>query len=127
MELELIQGNDGIELVHGAGNWKLKREIGFSPVQTLAATVGACGAYVYQGILNNSNIPYTFNRATVTYETDLEKAPNPIKSVQLTFYADVTAEYQGRAERALKLVSKNCPVIQSLDPAITVTEKVIFA
>ena len=124
--IELVQGQTGIELPLAAGNWVMLREEGYSPVQSLVAAVGACGAYVYQSVLEKSRIPFTFERATADYSRDVEKATEPVKSISLTFYVSVAPELQERAERALKLVSKNCPVIQSLNPAIEVVEHVVF-
>lgn len=46
--MKLISSEKGFELVHQSGNWVLKKEIGFSPVEMLVASIGACGAYVYE-------------------------------------------------------------------------------
>lgn len=125
--MELIQGTKGMELVHEKGNWVLLREIGFSPVETLVATIGACGAYVYQSVLDNSKVPYTFHKVTLDYTRDTEKQAEPLKEVTIDFYLEVPSELQEKAERALKLVNKNCPVIQSLSDTVVVHEIVHFS
>ncbi|MDT2755946.1 OsmC family protein [Enterococcus asini] len=125
-QLTLLKGNSGFELpIEGNPNWILKREAGYSAVQSLVAAAGACGGYVYQHILENSKIPYRFEKIEATYETS-EIKPEPLTKISFIFYVDVAEEYRGRAERSLKLVSKNCPVIQSLDPKIEVIEAVRF-
>ena len=124
--LELVQGTKGMELPLAQGNWVLLREEGYSPVQSLVASTGACGAYVYQSVLENSKIPYTFHKVTMTYERDMEQAPNPISAISMTFHVSVEESLQERATRALRLVSKHCPVIQSLNPTIDIEELVEF-
>lgn len=125
-ELTLLQGPEGFELpLEKRDSWILKKEIGYSPVQSLVAAVAACGGYVYQHILENSKIPYRFEKIAVTYETSATK-PEPLTQIHLVFYVAVAKEYQDRAERGVKLVSRNCPVIQSLDPKIVVIEEVRF-
>ena len=125
--LELVQGTKGMELPVAQGNWVLLREEGYSPVQSLIASTGACGAYVYQSVLENSKIPYTFHKVTITYERDMENAPNPITEINMTFHVTIDDSLRERATRALKLVAKHCPVIQSLNPAIKVVELVEFS
>ncbi|MBO0421907.1 OsmC family protein [Enterococcus plantarum] len=124
--MELISGEKGFELVHDSGNWVLKKEIGFSPVEMLVASIGACGAYVYEKILTNSHIDFSIETVAISYERAEEKTAKPLSRVVIAFSIRVSDEAQGKAERALKLIGKNCPVMQSLDPAITVVENVIF-
>lgn len=124
--MELISSRKGFELVHRSGNWVVKKEIGFSPVEMLVASIGACGAYVYEKIGTNSRINYTIEKVNISYERAEDKQANPLSHIMLSFSVRVSKEEQGRAQRALKLIGKNCPVIQSLDPEITVVEQVIF-
>lgn len=126
-ELVLIQGEKGMELPFETGNWVLlKGEEGYSPVETLAACVGACGAYVYQSILKNSKIAYQFEKVQVTYERDETKKSEPLSKVSLVFDVKIAKEDQGRAERSLKMIGAHCPVMQSLDPTIEINETVNF-
>lgn len=124
--IELVQGDLGMELPVEEGNWVMLREKGYSPVQSLVASVGACGAYVYQSVLENSEIPYTFHKVSVTYERNLQKKPYAVSAITMTFYVTIDQSHQQRAARAIKLVSRNCPVIESLNPAIIVEELVEF-
>ncbi|WP_430603153.1 hypothetical protein IGJ02_000512 [Enterococcus sp. DIV0724b] len=124
--MELISGEKGFELVHESGNWLLKKDIGFSPVELLVASIGACGAYVYEKILTNSHIDFTIEKVDISYERAEDKQAKPLSRVAINFSIHVSEEAQGKAERALKLIGKNCPVIQSLDPEIVVVENVIF-
>ncbi len=125
-KLDLLYTEKGMELPLEKENWVMKRGFGYSPVQSLAAAVGACGGYVYDSILTNSKIPHEFKEVKVTYETNDEVKPHPISKIRLAFRVIVEKDYQERAEHGVKLVSKHCPVIQSLDPKIEVEEVVVF-
>lgn len=124
--MELLQTGQGIELVHQKGNWILKKELGFSPVETLVASVGACGTYVYETILVNSKIEATFQKIEIFYQRDANKKAQPVNEITIEFHLKIAQKNQKRAQRALSLIQKNCPVIQSLDPAIVVKEIVVF-
>ena len=124
--IKLVQGQKGMELPFSEGNWVLLREEGYSPVQSLVASAGACGAYVYQSVLEKSRVPFTFDRVEMTYERDETLQTEPVKRIEMTFFVKISEEKQGLAERSLKLVGKYCPVIQSLNPNIEVIEKVEF-
>jgi uncharacterized OsmC-like protein len=124
--LTLVQGKEKLELPQENGNWVLARNLGYSPVQMLVSATAACGGYVYESVLKNSHVPAEIEKIEVSYSRDASKKAEPISAIQIEFYARVSEEYQEKAIRCLKLVSPNCPVIQSLDPTIEVTEIVHF-
>lgn len=124
--MELLQTERGVELVHKKGNWVLKKELGFSPVETLVASVGACGAYVYETILANSKIEATFQKIEISYQRDATKKTQPVNEITIEFHLQITQKEQNKAQRALSLIKKNCPVMQSLDPSIVVKETLVF-
>ncbi|MFV0558110.1 MAG: OsmC family protein [Enterococcus sp.] len=125
-KITLIQGEHGMELPRTTENWVLLREYGYSPVQSLVAAAGACGAYVYQDVLKNSKIPVTFHGVELAYTRDEEQTSHPVKELNIHFKVSVAEELQGRAERSVRLVSKYCPVIQSLSANIQIHETVEF-
>lgn len=125
-KITLRQGTDGFELeVFGKENWIMRRELGYSPVQSIVASAAACGGYVYQHLLENSHISATFDRVEADYTRQKDNV-GAITSIQLTFFISVEESDQPKAQTCLKLVSRYCPVIQSLDPAIEIVETVEF-
>lgn len=125
MELKLI--NDTFEVIHPDGNWRLKKDAGFSPLETLVIAIAGCSASVYKNVLTNSRIEHTFHNITVDYTRVEDGKAMPLKSVTITFYLkDVPASQQEKTVRATHLISRNCPVVQSLDPSIQVIENVEF-
>lgn len=108
------------------GEWVLKRGEGYSPVQMLVSAVASCGGYVYASVLNNSNIPHTIEKIEVDYTRDETRKASPVASINLVIHAKIAEEYHEKATRCVKLIAPNCPVIQSIDPNMIVTESVQF-
>lgn len=106
--------------------WVLMRGEGYSPVQSVVTAVAACAGYVYISVLERSKIPHEIVKVTVSYARDMEKKTNPLQSIEVLIYAEIPETHHEKALRCVKLISPNCPVIQSLNPNIQVTEKVIF-
>ncbi|MHC5251252.1 OsmC family protein [Listeria kieliensis] len=124
--MHLAKQGDTIELFHEDGNWKLKKETGFSPIQMTVAAAAACSGYVYAKILKKKRIPYEKLEIEVDYTQNLDAAVHVIQSIDIHFELAIAAEHQEQAEKSLKLVKKGCPVVQSLNPEIQITEHVKF-
>lgn len=106
--------------------WVLKEKVGYSPVENLVNSMGACCGYVYEAVLSNSKIPHTFKKIEMTYRRQTDRRAHPLEKVEVHFYLEVEEELQAKALRCLRLVLPNCPVVQSLDPAIKIEEQVHF-
>src|SRR5690554_1337344 len=126
MIMELVIGKNGVELVHPDGNWDLKRGTGYSPGQTLVAAVGACGTYVFSGMLVASGIKHEVVNVKLDYENDETTRVKPIKKIVVDYFMKIDEGDRPRAERILELVPKNCPIMQSIDPKIEVVERVHY-
>lgn len=124
--MELVFGNNGVELVHQDGNWDLKAGFGFSPVETLVASVGACGMYVFQGILNGSKVDHEFVNTKVSFKVDEESRVKPVKEITIDYFMKVEEANKTKVERIMELVPKSCPVMQSLKSDITVIENIHY-
>lgn len=124
--LVLTKSGKAFTLPSPTGDWQLLREVGYSPVQMLVSGIAGCGAYVYEAVLKNSDVPHTIERVHVEYTRDTHKKAQPLATVDLVIEAKVPASSHEKALRCLKLIAPNCPVIQSLDPTIQVTETVKF-
>lgn len=124
--MELVFGNNGIELIHENGNWNLKAGAGFSPVEALVAAVGSCGLYVFQGLLTGSKIEHEFVNAKVDFKVDDSKRVTPVKEIVIDYFMKANEEDKARIERIVDLVSKNCPVMQSLNEDVEVIENIHY-
>lgn len=124
--MKLIDKSGNLELVHKDGNWVLKKEIGFSPVQMTAASAAACSAYVYEKILKKQRIPFELIGVDIDYERNEETEPRPISKIVVRISVKVAEKNQERAKKDAALIAANCPVVQSLNPNIDIVEQVEF-
>lgn len=124
--MKLVFGKNGVELVHPEGNWDLKKGFGFSPVELLVSSVGACGMYVFDGILTRSSIPHKINNVDIEYIVNPDGHVHPVTEITLKYYVEVEEDLRQRTERILALVPKNCPVMQSLHPDIKIIETIHY-
>ncbi|MDF2911826.1 MAG: osmC-like family protein [Sporolactobacillus laevolacticus] len=124
--MKLIEQSGHVELVHKNGNWILLRDLGFSPVQTVVAATAACSAYVYEGILKKQNIRFRLISIDAEYEINENLETHPISLIHVHFVLDVDEADQEKAIKDLRLIAKNCPVAQSLNPSIKINETVSF-
>lgn len=124
--MELIIGENGVELVHDEGNWNLKKGVGFSPGETLVAAVAACGTYVFEGLMKGSKVPHEIVKTLVDYENDESTRVKPVKKIVIDYYVKIEEEHRARAERLVELVPKNCPIMQSINPKIEVVENIHY-
>ncbi|KMT61479.1 OsmC family protein [Paenilisteria newyorkensis] len=125
--MDIVRGTNGFDVIHENGNWQLNRDTGFSPTQATVAAVAACSGYVYDSILEKKRIDYTIENIHADFEQDQEAVVRVLKKIEVTFTLKVAPENQSKAEKALHLVKKSCPVAMSLDPKIEIIEKVIFS
>lgn len=124
--MRLIEKSGHVELVHKDGNWILLRELGFSPVQTVVAAAAACSTYVYEEILKKQRIIYKIVSIDVDYERDTEHPAQPLSKINVHFRMVINLKDQLKAKKDLRLISKNCPVVQSLNSSVEVNESVSF-
>lgn len=124
--LKLEKGEVGLELAHERGNWILLKDLGYSPVQLLVASIAACGQYVFKSVLERSSIPGTLGNVWVDYEVDETSKAHQLTKVSILFEMTVDAQNHDKATRALRLVNEYCPVIQSLDPNIIIEKSIHF-
>ena len=83
----------------------LAKEEGYSPVQMLVSAM-ALGGYVYQSVLENSRIPFEFEKIEVTYSREVERRAQPLKQVTILFYVSVPEDFKHGRHGVLKLVSQ---------------------
>lgn len=124
--MQLIDNSGHVELIHENGNWVLLRELGFSPIQTVVAATAACSTYVYEEILGKQKIPYKMMGIDADYERNTGLETQPISKIFVHFHIRVSQKDQTKATKDLHLIPKNCPVVQSLNPSIEISETVTF-
>lgn len=104
--------------------WIMKKDVGYSPVQLLVASIGACGGYVFESILEQSNIDCVIESVACLYERDENKQGKPLKKVEITFFVKADPTQLERAVRASGSINAYCPVMLSLDKDVEVIKHV---
>jgi uncharacterized OsmC-like protein len=125
--MKLVERSGHVELVHENGNWILLRGLGFSPTQAVVAATAACSVYVYEEILKKQNILFKLISIDVDYEINEKLETHPISGIHVHFVLNVAEADHEKAIKDLRLIAKNCPIVQSLNPSIEISETVSFS
>ncbi|MCO7174920.1 OsmC family protein [Sporolactobacillus kofuensis] len=123
--MELVQTSDVLELVHENGNWLLNRELGFSPVQMVAASAAACSTYVFESMLDERGIPYEIKKVLFEYQLDVYY-PNPVSKIDVQFYIKSNLNDREEIEHVFFQIAENCQVIQTLHPRVKVNASIYY-
>ncbi|WP_204465860.1 OsmC family protein [Shouchella xiaoxiensis] len=114
-----------IDLPYGELDISGDETAGFRPYQLLVSSIAVCSGGVYRKILVKKRIDYT----TIDIEAEVvrnEANVNEVTEVHLTFYVKGASVAIEKLEKALELATKNCPIVQSVNKSILITEKVIL-
>lgn len=125
-EIRLTQGELGLELYHSTANWILRDADGYSPVNMLVASIGACGAYVLESIALKSKIAFTLKEVVLHYDRHEDQKSRPLSHVIIDIYGESPVEQQERMRRYLGMVNDYCPVIQSLNSDVIIEKRITF-
>lgn len=124
--LELIRRETGFILSNETESWTLKRDIGFSPVQTLVSAVAGCGGYVYESLLDKSRLPVRVLAVSLDYQTNQETSNHYVTQIDLVYHLEAEPHLHERVTRLLEMIHKHCPVMASLNPEIIVTQRIAW-
>ena len=94
---------------------------GFRPYQLLASSVAGCSAIVFQRILDKMRLTYEDFHIEIDVTRNEEKV-NRVERIHLHYKVKGEALTEKKIERALHLARENCPIVQSVQDSIAVTE-----
>lgn len=97
---------------------------GFRPFQLLVSSIAVCSGGVFRKILDKKRIQYD----SVEIEADVvrnEANVNEVTEVHLRFFVKGSLATTEQLEKSLALASKNCPIVQSVNKSIKITESII--
>lgn len=124
--LTLNYTHNHYEMHNDHAQWALKRDIGFSPVQMLIASIGACGGYVLTSILDKMQIKHEMLNLEMTYEVNQDSKAKEPTYVGMVFHISVHSDDSDKVLHALSLVPKYCPVMLSLSDKVVIEKSVRF-
>nr|WP_059104033.1 OsmC family protein [Shouchella shacheensis] len=113
------------ELAYGRLDVSGDETAGFRPFQLLVSSVAVCSAGVFRKILEKKRISY--GEVDVAAEVTRNEANvNEVTAIALHFTISGASASQETVEKALALSTKNCPIVQSVNGSIDITETIEF-
>ncbi|MED4129201.1 OsmC family protein [Shouchella miscanthi] len=112
-----------IDLPYGKLDISGDESAGFRPFQLLVSSIAVCSGGVFRTILDKKRISYK----SINLEADVvrnEANVNEVTEVHLTFIIEGTQANFEKLEKALQLATKNCPIVQSVNKSINITETI---
>ncbi|KZM56665.1 MULTISPECIES: OsmC family protein [Aeribacillus] len=96
---------------------------GFRPFQLMVSAIAGCSGSVFRKILDKKRIVYDDITIQAEVERNEEKA-NRIEKIHLHFIISSSSEDLDREQiqKCLELAHKNCPMVQSVEGSINITE-----
>ncbi|WDF05841.1 OsmC family protein [Shouchella hunanensis] len=112
-----------IDLPYGKLDISGDESAGFRPFQLLVSSIAVCSGGVFRTILDKKRISYK----SINLEADVvrnEANVNEVTEVHLTFIIEGAQANFEKLEKALQLATKNCPIVQSVNKSINITETI---
>ncbi|WP_307188677.1 MULTISPECIES: OsmC family protein [Bacillaceae] len=112
-----------IDLPYGKLDISGDESAGFRPFQLLVSSIAVCSGGVFRNILDKKRISYK----SINIEADVvrnEANVNEVTAVYLTFVIEGAQANVEKLEKALQLATKNCPIVQSVNKSINITETI---
>ncbi|UTR08540.1 OsmC family protein [Alkalihalobacillus sp. LMS6] len=112
-----------IDLPYGQLDISGDESAGFRPFQLLVSSIAVCSGGVFRKILEKKRLSYR----NIDIEADVvrnEKSVNEVTEVHLRFIIEGAEASQEKLEKALELATKNCPIVQSVNGSILITETI---
>jgi uncharacterized OsmC-like protein len=125
-KLSMNMGEQGYEMSHENAHWILKKGVGYSPVQMLIASIGSCGGYVLDSLLDKMKIDHEMKHIEMTFEVNHESKAFEPTYIGMVFHVKLVNQEVDKALHALTLVHKYCPVMLSLNENIKIEKSIQF-
>ena len=99
---------------------------GFTPLELLVNSIAGCSGLVFKKILGKKRIAYDELIIEVDHQRS-DVAPKPVTRIDVHFTLKGENLDERKVRSAFELVVPNCPVVQSVNTAITINETLDIA
>jgi putative redox protein len=96
-------------------------QYGFRPFQLMVSSIAVCTGGVLRKVLDKMRMPCTDMKVTAEVERNEEKA-NRIEKIHLHFVITGDNLREEKVIKAIEATRKNCPMVQSVQDSIEITE-----
>ncbi|MBM0067143.1 OsmC family protein [Alkalicoccobacillus gibsonii] len=94
---------------------------GFRPYQLLVSSIAVCSGGVFRKILKKKRISFDDMSLSADVVRNVDGV-NEVTDVSLHFVITGTDASESTIQKALDLATKNCPIVQSVNKSIRITE-----
>ncbi|WP_062049351.1 OsmC family protein [Bacillus sp. JCM 19034] len=121
MEFKMKENGFQIDLEYGTLDVSGNEQYGYRPYQLLVSSIAVCSGGVFRKVLEKKRITYE----NITIEADVkrnEEGVNEVTDIALHFIIEGCPATEKQIEKSLEIARKNCPIVQSVQGSINVTE-----
>ncbi|MGN7469167.1 OsmC family protein [Brevibacillus sp. SAFN-007a] len=94
---------------------------GFCPYQLLVSSIAVCSGSLLRSVLGKMRMPCSAMKITADVTRNAAKA-NRVEKIHLHFILTGENMKKDRVQKAVEAASRNCPMVQSVQGSIVVTE-----
>ncbi|SDN74149.1 OsmC family protein [Alkalicoccus daliensis] len=98
-----------------------QEEHGFRPFQLMVTSIAVCSASVLRQVMEKQRMNVKDIRVNADVTRD-EKKANRISAIALHYIIEGEALKEQKVEKAVALAAKNCPMAQTVEGVVTITE-----
>ncbi|MDQ0208078.1 OsmC family protein [Alkalicoccobacillus murimartini] len=121
MEFNMTENGFQHKTTFGTLDVSGNEEYEFRPYQLLVSSIAVCSGGVLRKVLQKKRIAYS-DITIVAEVTRNEAGVNEVTDVALHFTISGTEASEETIAKALELSIKNCPIVQSVNNSIRITE-----
>lgn len=121
MQFEAKENGFVTRLSYGDLHVSGDEQYGFRPYQLLVSSIAVCSGGVLRKVLDKMRMPCTDMTVTAEVERNEEKA-NRVEKIHLHFVITGENLQEEKVKKAIEASRKNCPMVQSVQDSIEITE-----
>lgn len=121
MQFEAKENGFVTHLSYGDLHVSGDEQYGFRPFQLMVSSIAVCSGGVLRKVLDKMRMPCTDMKVTADVVRNEEKA-NRIEKIHLHFIIRGENLQEAKVKKAIEASRKNCPMVQSVQDSIEITE-----
>ncbi|KQL46708.1 OsmC family protein [Brevibacillus choshinensis] len=121
MQFEAKENGFVTHLSYGDLHVSGDEQYGFRPFQLMVSSIAVCSSGVLRKVLDKMRMPCSDMKVTAEVVRNEEKA-NRIEKIHLHFIISGENLQEEKVKKAIEASRKNCPMVQSVQDSIEITE-----
>lgn len=121
MQFEAKENGFVTHLSYGDLHVSGDEQYGFRPFQLMVSSIAVCSSGVLRKVLDKMRMPCSDMKVTAEVVRNEEKA-NRLEKIHLHFIISGENLQEEKVKKAIEASRKNCPMVQSVQDSIEITE-----